>query len=218
MKMKKLVTCACIATVGVAYLLAESRTKSNTTAPKANSQVAAASSAEKIAFVDSQRLSEGYYRVKELNDALTAQLNAVQQELKSMFAEYEKVAKEYQELSEKANNPALTEEGKQKAQALASNKLETLKQKESKIRAYREKAEEEIIRKREEGTAEVTSDMDKAIKEDALLNGYDVILRIEAASFIRAGLDRTDAVSKRLNTNQPKVAATGNASTATAKK
>lgn len=216
MKMNKLVTCACIATVGVAYLLAGDKTKTS----KPTDQVTMTSSTGKIAFVDSQKLTEGYYRVKELNDALTIRLNAIQQELKSMFSEYEKVAKEYQELSEKANNPALTEEGKQKAQALASAKLEVLKQKESAVRAYREKAEDELVRQREDEGAKITDTIKKVIEEQAQLGGYSAVFDIATPSVVyhKEGLDITDPVLKILNIGQPKAVAASNTSVAAAKK
>jgi Skp family chaperone for outer membrane proteins len=175
----------------------------------------------KIGFVSSQKLISDYWKVKELNEKLTIHINAAQKELLSMASDFEKVAKEHQELNEKSNNPALNEEAKKKLKAEAEGKLIALKQKENAIGDFKTNSERRIMEMKQAERDKITDIIKKTIETVARAEEYTAILdkANPAILFADESSEITDKVLEKLNVTQPKpVAETNPAATGVATK
>lgn len=215
--MKKLITCACVAGVGLSLLFAETKNKTDVKdVSKINS--AKVLPTTKIGTISSQKMMNEYYRVKELNERLSGDFNAAQKELISMVSDYEKIAKEYQELEGKMNNPALTEEGKKKAKAEAEAKLSVLQQKENAINDFKTNSEQRIAQMRMEEGAKLAATVKQRISETAQSMGLTMVVDADnpVVFYTDAGMDITSKVLEKLNADQGKKVASE--STKTSKK
>ncbi|MDR2807334.1 MAG: OmpH family outer membrane protein [Puniceicoccales bacterium] len=178
-----------------------------------NSEVVAAPTDQKaisIGIVYSSKISKDYYKIEELNALLLKELNAAQKELLSMASEFDKMAKEYHELSEKSENPALTEDAKKKIKLDADAKLEILKQKEHAIRDFKVNSENRIAKMKMEEGAKVMAMINQKIGSMAKAKEMSLVFDGDNPGVFYAAesLDMTGAVLEALNAEQAKSATT----------
>jgi Skp family chaperone for outer membrane proteins len=218
--MKKLVmSMSLMVAVGARLQAADSKnvvdTKAKTTAP-APQQKIDVSLQKLIGFISSQKLIGDYWKVKELNEKLTADVNAAQKELLSMASELGKAAKEQQELNEKSNNPALNEEAKKKLKAEAESKFLALKQKENAINDFKTNSERRIMEMKQTEGDKITDIIKKTIEAVARAEEYTLIVDKDnpAILFSDGSSEITDKVLEKLNATQPKPAVAINPGTA----
>lgn len=218
--MKKLITCACVAGVGLSLLFAETKNKADVKDTSKANNAKKTFPSTKIGTVSSQKMMNEYYRVKELNERLSGDFNAAQKELISMISDYEKITKEYQELEGKVNNPALTEEGKKKAKAEAEAKLSVLQQKENAINDFKTNSEQRIAQMRMEEGAKLATTVKQRISETAQSMGLTMVIDADNPGifYANAGMDITTKVLEKLNADQGKKVAPVNTAAKTSKK
>jgi Skp family chaperone for outer membrane proteins len=160
----------------------------------------------RIAVIYFAKIKDEYYRVRELNDALSKNIEAVQKEMLSMMSDLEKVGKEYRELVDKAANPALTDEAKKKIKAEADDKLMILQQKENALRDFKTNSEKRITKIGSKESAKILTTVRQKAGEVAKEQGFSIVLDADNPMVIYSEdrLDITDSTLKMLNADQPK--------------
>ncbi|MDR0741114.1 MAG: OmpH family outer membrane protein [Puniceicoccales bacterium] len=200
--MRKLVVFLCVVGLGAVRLSAL-----DFGTPKVPSvSVSSASWNGKIAVVHFTKIKDEYHRVKELNETLAKNVEAVQKELLSMVSDFEKAGKEYRELVDKAANPALTDEAKKKIKAEADDKLMILQQKENALLDFKTNSEKRITKIGSEESAKILTTVRQKAGEVAKEQGFSIVLDADNPMVIYSedSLDITDSVLKALNADQPK--------------
>jgi Skp family chaperone for outer membrane proteins len=202
--MKKLVALLCV--IGVSYLSALDSGKTASDLGKAKAAPSVPLLSKDIAIVRTSKIQSEYYRVKEVNDILEKNIDAVKKELASMVSDFDKTRKEYQELVDKSENPALTEEAKKKLKAEAEDKLIALKQKENAIRDFQTNSEKRISKMASDEGAKIVTTIRQKIETIAKALGIPCVLDSDAPGILYAadGLDITDRIIEALNADQPK--------------
>ncbi|MDR1591183.1 MAG: OmpH family outer membrane protein [Puniceicoccales bacterium] len=200
--MKKLVALLCV--VGVGYLSALDSGKTASDSGKVS--LSASLPFKDIAIVHTSRIKDKYYKVKELNDILGKNIDAVQKELLSMASDFDKTRKEYQELIDRSENPALTEEAKKKVKTEAEDKLIALKQKENAILDFKTNSENRISKLSSEEGAKIVTMIRQKIENIAKTQGILCVLDSDSPGVLYGedSLDITDNVIGALNADQPK--------------
>jgi Skp family chaperone for outer membrane proteins len=200
--MRKLVVFLCIVGLGAARLSALDSGK--TKVPSV--PVPLLLENKGLGFVHFLEVKDKYYKINELNETLAKNVEAVQKELLSMASDLEKVGKEYQELADKAANPALTEEAKKKIKAEADDKLMILQQKENALLDFKTNSEKRISKIGSEGSAKILTTVRQKAGEVAKEQGFSFVLDADNPIVFYAAdsQDITDLVLKRLNADQPK--------------
>ncbi|MDR1906664.1 MAG: OmpH family outer membrane protein [Puniceicoccales bacterium] len=216
--MRKLVAFLGVIGTGAIYLSATNSGKTKADTPSAS--VSAMSKNKDIAVVHSLKIKSEYYKVKEFNDALAKNIDAVQKELFSMASDFDRIRKEYQELIDKSENPALTEEAKKKVRGEADDKLGILKQKENAILDFKTNSESRISKMGSEESVKIATVIRQKIGDVAKARGIAFVLDGDnpVVFYATDTLDITDNVIATLNADQPKPVITVASETVPAKK
>ncbi|MDR1303263.1 MAG: OmpH family outer membrane protein [Puniceicoccales bacterium] len=229
--MKKLVTSMGVASAGIICLFAldskvDNKAKKGYTAPaaaplasdsKENGKLkkedvvsavlptAEAAFPNKIAVISIAKFGAEYYKAKEANENCAKAIEGVQKELLSMGADYEKNVKDYKDLKEKSENPALTEEAKKKAKVEAESLEEALKIKESAIRDFKVGSENRIVKMVSDAKTEIMQLVKQKIREIAEKKNVNFVFDSEAPGMllVMGALDITEDVLVALNADRP---------------
>jgi Skp family chaperone for outer membrane proteins len=167
-------------------------------------------SPQNVAVVPTRKIQSQYDKIKEATESVQKCIDPIQRELLSMVSDCEKVRKEYQELLEKAGNPALTEEAKKKVKAEADEKLGALKQKELAVLDFKTNSENRISKMIEEENVKNVIVIKQKIGEIAKAKGISVVVDGDnpVILFSADALDITEIVITVLNADQPKIIVT----------
>jgi Skp family chaperone for outer membrane proteins len=210
--MRKLVVFLCVVGIGVVRLSALDSGK--TKAPAVS--VSSVPESKSLGVVHFLKIKDECHKVKEFNETLKKNVEAVQKEMVSMASDLEKVGKEYQELADKAANPALTEEARKNIKTEAEAKLMVLRQKENALRDFGTNSEKRISKMGSEENAKILEMIRQKIKEIAQAQGFSIVVDADSPIVFYAadGLDITGPVIEVLNADQPKPAAIAPATSA----
>jgi Skp family chaperone for outer membrane proteins len=208
--MKRLVAFLCVVGAGIIYLSALAPKVDDKTKKESVSAVSASLPSlpsSNVAVVSSSRISSEYYKLKEGKDNWTKAIDAAQKELLAMASEFEKTRKEYQDLLDKATNPALTEAAGKKAKTEAEDIMEILKQKELAIRDFKANSESRIAKMISDENTKISLLIKQKTGEIAQAKGVTLVFDGDAPTifFAAVELDITADVIAALNADQPKV-------------
>ena len=98
----------------------------------------------KIITVDMAKLYNGYYKTKEANEKLKDSIDQAQSQAEELLEEGRVLAEEFNNLRERINNPALTDEFRNKAKLEAQEKLKEIQEKEREIQQYQVNTERSL--------------------------------------------------------------------------
>ena len=91
----------------------------------------------KISTVDMTRLYTEYYKTKEANDKIQESIEQARIDAEELVQEGQDLVEEYNEILERAKNPALTEEAQNKAQQDAEDQLRVIQEKQQELDQFR---------------------------------------------------------------------------------
>ena len=159
----------------------------------------------KIATVDMEKLFKGYWKTKQAEVALNQRVTDLQKEIKDMADGLDKAQADYNQLLDQANDQALSAEERGKRQQAATDKLKDMNNSKVAIDQFNRQAQSQVIDQRQRMTANLISEIQKAVGDKAKAGGYTLVVNsaVTEAVVYSSGDDLTDAVLKQLNASAP---------------
>ena len=178
--------------------------------------------AVKILVVDMAKLYDTHYKTLEQNAKIQADDQKATEEVEKMNKEGNVLVEEYKSLSEKSNNPALTAEAKQTAQADAQKKLEEIQRKQQEIQQFIGQTRQSLAQRFQTFKNLMLEEISKTAAEVAKRKGATLLVDKSGPSvfgvsnilYADPAYEITDDVAKELNKDRPAGAATAPATTA----
>ena len=159
----------------------------------------------KIASVDMEKLFKGYWKTKQAEAALNKRVADLQKEIKDMADGLDKAQTDYSRLLDQANDQALSAEERVKRKQAAADKLKDINNSRAAIDQFNRQAQSQVMDQRQRMTANLVSEIQKAVGEMAKTGGYTLVVNsaVTEAVVYSSGDDLTDAVLKQLNAGAP---------------
>jgi outer membrane protein len=179
--------------------------------------------AAKIVVVDMAALYDKHYKTIENNAKLQSDDQKAQEELEKMNKEGNALVEEYKTLNEQSSNPALSADGKAKAQAEAQKKLEAIQEKQRAVQNFAQHTRNTLGQRLNNFRALMLEEIGKVATTVATRKGANIVLDkagptgfgISALIHADPAFDITEDVMKEINKDRPAGAATAPAPAAT---
>jgi len=177
----------------------------------AGSLVAQAQPAFKLLVVDIAKLYDTHWESIETKAKLQADDQRAQEDVAKMNTEGNALVEEYKALNEQANNPALTADAKNKAQADAQKKLQAIQQKKQEVDTFMQNTQNSLqTRMRNfnsmmlEKISKVAGDVGKRKGATLVLDkSGPTVIGISSVIYFDPSYDITDEVAKELAKDRP---------------
>jgi Skp family chaperone for outer membrane proteins len=164
-----------------------------------------------FAVIDSQRVFEEYYKVKELRNELTSKMIAVQSEAIRLNDEAEKtkvkLEGEIKDLNDKIESPVVSEEVKNGYREEIKAKETALKNYRSAVDSFRQEAGAQFVQLQESRSMEVMEEVKKVVAEKAKKEGLCMVFNGSDPNifyFDDSLANISDAIIAQLNADAPK--------------
>lgn len=165
----------------------------------------------KIVTVDMAKLYGEYYKTKEANEKLQGSLEKAQEQLKGMAEEGQSMVDELNGTLEMVNNPALTEEARQKAQGDAETMAQQIKDKERDIQQFQLNTQRSIQQRQKTYRDLFVDEIKGVVMEVARERNGTLVLDTSNVSasgipdiiYSEPSWDITDEVLSRINADAP---------------
>jgi len=159
----------------------------------------------KIASVDMEKIFKGYWKTKQAEVALNQRVADLQKEIKDMAGGLDKAQTDYNQLLDQANDQALSAEERDKRRQAATDKLKEINNSKAAIDQFNRQAQSQVIDQRQRMTANLVSEIQKAVGDKAKAGGYTLVVNsaVTEAVVYSSGDDLTEAVLKQLNAGAP---------------
>jgi len=159
----------------------------------------------KIASVDMEKLFKGYWKTKQAEVLLNQRVADLQKEIRGMADDLNQAQTNYNDLLDQANDQALSPEERGKRRQAAADKLKEINNSKVAIDQFNRQAQAQVADQRQRMTANLVSEIQKAVGDKARGGGYMLVVNSSAAETIvySSGDDLTDAVLKELNAGAP---------------
>ncbi|MDR0351285.1 MAG: OmpH family outer membrane protein [Puniceicoccales bacterium] len=161
-----------------------------------------------ILVLDVQKVFDGYYKIEEIKKELTAKVDAAQKEFQAMIDQHMKLDKEVKDLNEKAQNPAIAAEAKDKFKKDAEAKEIELRQKMMEVAKFKNEADAQLNQLQQSKLMEQMEVIKGVVGEVSKEKGALVVFSKVGQDVVYAddSLDISDEILKKLNASAPKVA------------
>lgn len=179
------------------------------------SALVCAAQAPKIAVVDMARLYDTHYKTEEQKAKLRGDEQKAQEELEKLNAEGNELVERYKELVEQAQNPALSNEAKAKAEQDAQAKLEEIQRKQNEVQSFRVNTQRSLQQRLKTFSDLMIEEIGRIATDVAKRQGVTLLLDksgpsligISSVVYVDPALDITDAVAAEINKDRPAGAA-----------
>jgi outer membrane protein len=167
--------------------------------------------AVKILVVDMAKLYDTHYKTLEQNAKIQADDQKAQEEVEKMNKEGNALVEEYKALNDSSNNPALSAEAKNKAQADAQRKLESIQAKQREVQTFIQNTRNTLGQRLNTFRSLMLEEISKLAAEVAKRKGATLLLdkagptAIGISNIVYAdpGFEITDDVMKEINKDRP---------------
>ena len=165
----------------------------------------------KIATVDLRRLFEGYYRTQQSDTRIKDEANELDKDKKTMLDRLQTAKTDYKTLLEKANEPLISVEEREKRKKSAETELSRITDMERELQQFDTQARATLDEKLRRMRENILGEIKAAIEARAKAGHYTLVLDVGSESFNKTAIvlytsgedDLTDAVLKQLNTGAP---------------
>jgi Skp family chaperone for outer membrane proteins len=160
----------------------------------------------KVATVDMRKLFSGYYKTKIAENILDGKKNDLRKELKDMADGLDQAQADYKQLLEQANDQAISAEERSRRNQVAADKLKEINNSKAALEQFNRQAESTVADQSQRMSANLVTDIQKAVADKAKAGGYTLVLNsasADAVVYSSSDNDLTDAVLKQLNAGAP---------------
>ncbi len=155
----------------------------------------------KILTVDMGELYNNYKKAQEAQERFNSSVESAQNEIQAMIEDGQKLVQQFQEIQEKMNNPALTDQARQDFGRQAQEKARVIQQKEMDVNQYRQQTDQTLQQRRQSIINLHLSEIREVVVEVAKTKGAELILNTNglAVVYFDPALDITQDVLAKLN-------------------
>ena len=174
---------------------------------------AVASAAEiRLATADMNRLFENYHRTAEAQARFQSAVEAAQSSAETMMADGQSLVEEYRKLVDEANSPALSADARERAEARAEEKLQTIREKEREVQQFQANTQRALQQRQVNHRQLMMEEIKEVVKSIAEARGANLVLDssdlarqggIGGVIFVSPEFDVTEEALKELNKDQP---------------
>jgi outer membrane protein len=165
-----------------------------------------ATAQSKLATVDMKKLFTGYYKTTLAQGLLEKSKTDLRKDLKEMADNLEKSQADYKQLLDQSNDAALSADEREKRKQAAGDKAREINSSKGALEQYQRQAEASLADKSQRMSANLVTEIQKAVADKAKAGGYTLVLNSatsEVVVFSDSSADISDAVLKQLNAGAP---------------
>lgn len=165
----------------------------------------------KVATVDLKKLFDNYYKTKLATQAIQERANDMDKDYTSMAQNLKKKSDQYEQLLESANDPAVSDQERQRRKASADDLLKQLQENKASIDQYERQAQMTLADQKQRMRDNILDEVKKVVADKARAGGYTLVLDTAAETvngtptiiFTTGEGDLTADVLKQLNAAAP---------------
>jgi Skp family chaperone for outer membrane proteins len=165
----------------------------------------------RIGIVDYKKVVAGYWKTKEATSALKDRREDLLKELKGLGDNIKKGEEEYRDLSDKANDQAVSSEERDKKKKEAEAKLKAISEMKERARDFDRNASANLNEQAQRMSERIDERIRAVVSARAKTAGYTLVLDVAARSaenrpvvlFTNGENDITDGVIEQLNADAP---------------
>jgi outer membrane protein len=185
---------------------------------------AQAQPAPKVLVIDLAKIYDGHYKTEEQNAKLKSDQQKAEDDLQKLNAEGNVLVKSFNELKEQLNNPALSADGKVKAQKDLEAKGQEIQSKQNEVNSFRSNVQRSLQQRINNFKQFLLEEINKTAIEIAKKKGATLLfdksgpslIGVPSLVYFDAAYDITDEVSKEVNKDRPAASAAAPAAPAAA--
>lgn len=172
---------------------------------------AQAQPAPKILVVDMAKLYDGHFKTEEQNGKLKADQAKAEEELQKLNTEGNSLVASFKTLQEGLNNPALSADGKAKAQQELEAKGQDIQKKQAEVNAFRANTQRSLQQRINNFKQFLLEEISKVAVDIAKKKGATLLvdksgpslIGISSVLYFDPSYDITEEVSKEINKDRP---------------
>jgi outer membrane protein len=160
----------------------------------------------KIANVDLKKIFEGYWKTKQANTAVANRATELRKELKDMADGLEKAQKDYNQLLDQANDPAISAEERDKRKQAAADKEKEILGGKTSMDQFQRQADAQLSDQEQRMRSNLLTEIQKAVADKAKAGGFTLVINSEANEafiYVSPDNDITESVLAQLNAGAP---------------
>lgn len=173
--------------------------------------IAGADSNLKIATANMAQLYENYHRAVDAQAKFQSAVEDAQSQGESMMAEGNALVEEYRGLMEEAENPALSDDARDRARERAETKLATIREKEREVQQFQVNTQRMLEQRQRSHRQLLLDEIREVVNTIASDNGATLVLDSSGQSalgiptviYADSSFDITDKALAELNKDQP---------------
>ena len=161
----------------------------------------------KIAVIDMQKAFQEYEKTKTIEIKLNQQMEVFKEYSNQLNQQYQNLRKQYESARDDSQNIAFSSAERESKRQKAQQLYESLKLKEQEMNSYSESRKEQIREMYRKLRGEVVDEINKAVHNKAVLEGYTIVLDKSGESlndvgfviYVQPNLDITESIIQDLN-------------------
>jgi outer membrane protein len=185
---------------------------------------AQAQPAPKVLVIDLAKIYDGHYKTEEQNAKLKSDQQKAEDDLQKLNTEGNVLVKAFNDLKEQLNNPALSADGKVKAQKDLEAKGQEIQSKQNEVNSFRANVQRSLQQRINNFKQFLLEEINKTAIEIAKKKGATLLfdksgpslIGVPSLVYFDATYDITDEVSKEVNKDRPAASAAAPAAPAAA--
>lgn len=165
-----------------------------------------ASAQTKVASVDMRKLFNDYYKTKLAEDLLDKDKVTARKNLKEMADGIDKAQVDYKQLLDQSNDQAISADARDRLKQSAADKAQQINDSKTAFDKFQREVEASLADKSQRMTANLISEIQKAVGDKAKLGGYSLVVNSasnEAVVYVASETDISDSVLSELNAGAP---------------
>jgi Skp family chaperone for outer membrane proteins len=159
------------------------------------------------AFVDMERLFDGYYRTEQADAKLQEQAEEYNEERKEMFDKYEELQETFEQLRDDAQDMALSAETREEKRDEAEEMLIDIRKLERDIRRFEESRRKQLDEQQQRMREGIVAEIREIVETYARDHGYMAVVDssgqslngVEVILYVDAKVDITTDILELLN-------------------
>lgn len=168
----------------------------------------------KTGVIDLQKVFDGFWRTKQADTQIKDRLAEFEKMGQNMFEEYKKSNEEFGKQVEAANDPALSNDEKDKRRKELEKKRKDLVEMENNLKQFQQNSQKSLMEQKFRVRDSILREVRGVIEEKAKAGGYNTVLDVAAQSanqtpfviyttLVGGENDLSDTVSKALAATAP---------------
>jgi outer membrane protein len=165
----------------------------------------------KIATVDLKKLFDNYYKTRLATQAIQERADGMDKDYTTMAQDLKKKNDQYEQLLESADDPAVSDQERQRRKQNADDLLKQLQDNKAAIDQYERQARMTLADQQQRMHDNILDEIKKAVADKAKAGGYTMVLDTDGLSLSQSPLvvytsgdtDLTDDILKQLNATAP---------------